>query len=44
MWLFRISHDQGIGIPNLLGVKRKDPEQVRDSVMFAMQTPSDLSL
>ena len=41
IWLFGILHGWGIGLPNLLGVARKEPEQVRDSDTVTMQTPRD---
>ena len=40
-WLFGISQGQGIGLPNLLGVWRKEPEQVRESDVSTLQTPRD---
>jgi hypothetical protein len=42
--LFGISHGQSIGLPNLLGVWRKEPEQVRESDTSTMQTPRDPEL
>jgi hypothetical protein len=39
--LFGISHGQSIGLPNLLGVWRKEPEQVRESDTSTIQTPRD---
>jgi len=49
IWLFGISQGQGVGLPNLLGVQRKEPEQdfgelsrvVRESDMSILQTPRD---
>jgi HAD superfamily hydrolase (TIGR01490 family) len=38
LWDF---HGQSIGLPNLLGVWRKEPEQVRESDTSTMQTPRD---
>ena len=32
---------QGVGLPNLLGVRREEPEQVRDSDASSTQTPKD---
>jgi len=40
-WLFGILRGQGIRVPNLLGVRRNEPEQVRDSDTSSTQTPID---
>ncbi len=39
--LFGISQGQGVGLPNLLGARCKEPEQVRDSNTSPPQTPRD---
>ncbi|MEE8391507.1 MAG: hypothetical protein V3S14_12030 [Anaerolineae bacterium] len=39
--LFGTLRGQGIGVPNLLGVQRKEPEQVRESDTSSTQTPRD---
>ncbi len=42
--LFGISRGQGVRVPNLLGVRREEPEQVRESDMSSTQTPKDPTL
>jgi len=44
LWLFGISQGQGAGLPNLLGARRKEPEQVGDSDRSPLQTPRDPKL
>ena len=39
--LFGISRGQGIGLPNLLGAWRKDPQQVGESDMATTRNPRD---
>ncbi|MDY7080027.1 MAG: glycosyltransferase family 1 protein [Chloroflexota bacterium] len=39
--LFGISRGCGFGLPNLLGARREEPEQVRDSDTSSTQTPRD---
>ncbi len=40
-WLFGISQDHGVGVPNLLGVATPDPQQVGDSGALPTPTPKD---
>ena len=40
-WLFVISPDLRVGIPNLLGATHAPPEQVRDSVVLARRDPKE---
>jgi hypothetical protein len=40
-WLFGISRGQDVGLPNLLGVRREEPEQVRDSDTSSTQPHKD---
>jgi hypothetical protein len=40
-WLCRISRGQGTGVPNSLGVRRNEPEQVRDSTVPFVQSPRE---
>ncbi len=42
--LLGISRGQGIGVPNLLGVQHKEPEQVRNSDTSSTQTPKNPTL
>ena len=39
--LFGILQGRGVGVPNLLGVWRNEPEQVRESDVSTLQTPRD---
>jgi hypothetical protein len=42
-WFFGISRGQGIGVPNLLGVRRNEPEQVRESDVPSTHSPGEPS-